>query len=193
MRALKITSKSEYLAEMAKYSKYIGSVVVKRSGKPFKSKSTMNTVCGMCINPNSMKIAYIFDEDESIVDCHMCRLEHAPYKRARDVTIYNKASESYSDYEIGITNDDRGGIGNFWDQQIQMNYGHLSGWSPGIPGTMAVRLTDNGDGITFVMANNEFTLDYDEFAMVHAMMLYYHNESKLDDKPLSYHFTKQKK
>lgn len=193
MRAPQITNKDEYLAELGKYSKNIGSVVVKRSKKPFKSRTTKNTVAGICINPNSRKIAYIFNEDDSIVDCHMCRLDRTTLNRARDVVIYNKAAESYSDYLIGITNDDRGGIGHFWDQQITMTYGHLSGWSPGIPGTLAGIMTDNGDDITFDMGDAEFVMDYDVFAKVHAMMLYYHTKSKLDDKPLSYHFTKTKK
>lgn len=47
-------------------------LVKKKSNKPFKSKSTINTVKGKVINPYTNKEAYTFIEDDSIVDVHMC-------------------------------------------------------------------------------------------------------------------------
>lgn len=189
MRAMQISNKSEYLFELAKYSKNIGLCVEKRSGKPFKSKSTTNTICGICINPNSAKIAYIFDEDESIVDCHQCRIEPHASERPCNIIIQNVDSGVQSDYDIGITQDIRGGIGKFWNQQITLTFGTQSGWAMGIPGSVAGVMTDNGDNWIINMGASSFTVDYSEFDRMHAMMMYYQDHSKLNDDPVSYHIT----
>jgi len=51
----------------------IGKRVYKKSGKPFKSTEKVNTVSGVTINPNTNKKAFTFEEDDSIVDCFICK------------------------------------------------------------------------------------------------------------------------
>lgn len=46
--------------------------VRKISGKPFKSGSKINTVKGETINPNTNLPAFVFEEDDSIVDKKIC-------------------------------------------------------------------------------------------------------------------------
>lgn len=48
--------------------------VCKKSGKKFKSGRYINTVSGICNNPEDPKYrtAYTFEEDDSIVNCDMC-------------------------------------------------------------------------------------------------------------------------
>jgi hypothetical protein len=46
--------------------------VRKLSGKPFKSGRKINTVKEETVNPNTGKPAYTFDEDDSVVDQHIC-------------------------------------------------------------------------------------------------------------------------
>lgn len=53
---------------------WIGKKVVKRSRKPFKSGLIEATVKGTCINHNSGKDAFTFEEDDSVVDAFICRL-----------------------------------------------------------------------------------------------------------------------
>lgn len=54
---------------------WIGQKVYKRrSGKPFKSGNKENTVKSFTINPNTMKFAFTFEEDESIVDAFILRI-----------------------------------------------------------------------------------------------------------------------
>ena len=52
----------------------IGKQVHKISKKPFKSKQVYNTVKGVTINPHTQLEAFAFEEDESIVDVHICKL-----------------------------------------------------------------------------------------------------------------------
>jgi len=59
---------------MESYYSNIGKQVYKRSNKPFKSGSKINTVKAVMINPNTFKPAYAFEEDNSIVDAFICRL-----------------------------------------------------------------------------------------------------------------------
>ena len=40
--------------------------------KPFKSGLKENTVKGLTINPNTGNLAFTFQEDDSVVDCHIC-------------------------------------------------------------------------------------------------------------------------
>lgn len=193
MREPVITNKHEYLTAMAIASKSIGCVVAKRSGKPFKSSNKRNTVVGVCINPKSKKIAYIFDEDESIVDCSKCTNIVSNIKqRKRSITIACEADKHYADYDIAITADERGGIGQQWNQQVEMTYGYLSGWTENIKGTLAGHLHDDGDGIRVDLMNNTvMVLDYSQFSVLFAMLLYYNNASKLEDKPSSYRIHKE--
>jgi hypothetical protein len=46
----------------------IGTKVIKKSPKPFKSTLKVNTIKGYCINPYTNKEAYTFEEDDSCVD-----------------------------------------------------------------------------------------------------------------------------
>lgn len=57
------------------WNKLIGSVVSKRSGKPFKSGSKTATVVGVETNPDSGKTAFRLKEDNTLVDCYQCRPE----------------------------------------------------------------------------------------------------------------------
>jgi hypothetical protein len=63
-----------------KYSQWIGKKVSKtnlrrdKNPKPFKSGLISNTVKNVTVNPNTGKIAFSFEEDDSIVDCHICEL-----------------------------------------------------------------------------------------------------------------------
>lgn len=61
------------------YSEWIGKKVSKsaltnKSPKPFKSGSISNTVKEVSINPNTGRLGFLFEEDDSIVDCHICEL-----------------------------------------------------------------------------------------------------------------------
>ena len=61
------------------YSTWVGQRVFKyrktRTPKPFKSGHQVNTVKGITVNPNTQKVAFIFEEDDSIVDAHICQVE----------------------------------------------------------------------------------------------------------------------
>jgi hypothetical protein len=46
--------------------------VRKKSGKPFKSRSKINTVRGIAINPYTGRLGYVFFEDDSVVDQRIC-------------------------------------------------------------------------------------------------------------------------
>lgn len=46
--------------------------VRKKSGKPFKSRNKTNTVKGTTTNPHTGKPAFIFFEDDSVVDQDKC-------------------------------------------------------------------------------------------------------------------------
>jgi hypothetical protein len=55
------------------YMGWIGQKVVKHSGKPFKSGKKTATVKGYASNPNSGKVAFVFEEDDSVVDAYQTR------------------------------------------------------------------------------------------------------------------------
>lgn len=42
--------------------------------KPFKSGLKVNTVKGITTNPHTNKSAFTFEEDNSLVDCHACKI-----------------------------------------------------------------------------------------------------------------------
>ena len=62
------------------YYDWIGKKVVKKSGRPFKSKDKENTVVDIIVHPvlykkeNREELAFIFAEDNSYVNCKMCEL-----------------------------------------------------------------------------------------------------------------------
>lgn len=53
---------------------FIGKKVKKKSGKPFKSGLKVNTVKKLTHNPNTKKPAFFFEEDQSVVDAHICEI-----------------------------------------------------------------------------------------------------------------------
>lgn len=55
------------------YKNWVGKRVVKKSKKPFKSGHRIATVKEVTINPFSDKIAFSFLEDDSVVNCELCR------------------------------------------------------------------------------------------------------------------------
>ena len=61
------------------YKLWIGRVVWKKTRKPFKSSLQKATVKGVTVNPQSPKnkLAFIFIEDDSIVDCEVCELANS--------------------------------------------------------------------------------------------------------------------
>jgi len=62
------------------YTLWVGKKVTKsglRSNttpKPFKSKLQANTVKEVTVSPYTGKPGFLFEEDDSIVDCHVCKL-----------------------------------------------------------------------------------------------------------------------
>ncbi len=50
----------------------IGERVCKNSNKPFKSGDKINTVKGVVVNEHINKYAFIFEEDDSNVECWRC-------------------------------------------------------------------------------------------------------------------------
>lgn len=58
-----------------KYQEMIGKRVVKKSRKPFKSGHIINTIKGVTTNPYANnRAAFTFEEDESFVNCQLCKL-----------------------------------------------------------------------------------------------------------------------
>ena len=54
----------EYIGKKCKKSRIRGA-----TPKPFKSGSSVNTIKGIIINPHTSKDAFIFEEDDSCVNC----------------------------------------------------------------------------------------------------------------------------
>jgi hypothetical protein len=52
----------------------VGRQIMKVSGKPFKSKGLYNTVSGVTENPHTDRVAFTYEEDDSVVDAHICKL-----------------------------------------------------------------------------------------------------------------------
>ncbi len=57
---------------MTDFTQFIGQVVTKTSGKPFKSGAETNRVATVTTNPHTYNAAFTFEEDDSVVDCHQC-------------------------------------------------------------------------------------------------------------------------
>ena len=51
----------------------IGRMVAKSSRKPFKSGNKINTVKDVVTNSYTGRVAFTFEEDDSCVECRMCR------------------------------------------------------------------------------------------------------------------------
>ncbi len=60
------------------FKSYVGKQVFKSSGKPFKSKSAINTVKDVIMHPILHCPAFIFNEDDSYVECDRCSEYHGP-------------------------------------------------------------------------------------------------------------------
>lgn len=62
------------------YEEWVGKKVIKTSGKPFKSKSKINTVSALMIHTilfektGEIIPCFTFEEDDSYVDCRSCEL-----------------------------------------------------------------------------------------------------------------------
>lgn len=50
----------------------IGKLVKKKTNKPFKSQSRINTIKDVILHPRLGIPAYTFVEDDSYVDCNVC-------------------------------------------------------------------------------------------------------------------------
>lgn len=50
----------------------IGTVIVKISGRPFKSSFKQATVKGYIIHPKTKRQCYTFEEDDTYVECLRC-------------------------------------------------------------------------------------------------------------------------
>lgn len=50
----------------------IGLKVKKISGKPFKSGLKFNTISGTGIHPKTKRATFLFEEDDSYVECKQC-------------------------------------------------------------------------------------------------------------------------
>lgn len=61
--------RTETSYELAAWPLWVGKQVSKVSGKPFKSKEKVNTVSGITIHPVTGLHAFIFNEDDSAVEC----------------------------------------------------------------------------------------------------------------------------
>jgi hypothetical protein len=55
------------------WSDWVGSLITKHSGKPFKGGDYNVIVKAVTTNPHSNKMAFLIS-DGSIVDCHQCKL-----------------------------------------------------------------------------------------------------------------------
>lgn len=59
--------------KQGEWNTYVGKMIVKHSGKPFKSGEKEGTVISLTINPHTEKDAFLMN-DGSIVDCYQCKL-----------------------------------------------------------------------------------------------------------------------
>lgn len=62
-------------ADIERFKSMVGKQVMKRrSGKPFKSGNKVNTIKACdTIHPNTGRLCFTFLEDESYVECHICK------------------------------------------------------------------------------------------------------------------------
>lgn len=65
--------KIDKFQDKAAWHKYVGKRICKHSGRPFKSGKKIETVVKLGVNEHSGKFGFVL-ADESIVDCHQCKL-----------------------------------------------------------------------------------------------------------------------
>lgn len=65
------------MSELENWDEWIGSLVTKRSKKPFKGGAYAVFILSMTVNPHSGKQAFKVTDGkiESIVDCFQCRIK----------------------------------------------------------------------------------------------------------------------
>lgn len=56
------------------YEKFLGQKVEKKSGRPFKSALKINTATALCCDLIVKRLCFVFEEDESYVECFRCRV-----------------------------------------------------------------------------------------------------------------------
>lgn len=61
------------MTNIEQYTDFIGKQVMKKQ-KPFKSGNRINTVKGVINHPILNRPAFVFEEDDSYVECNRCRL-----------------------------------------------------------------------------------------------------------------------
>jgi hypothetical protein len=59
------------------FESYVDKNVIKASGKPFKSGLLVGTVHSVGVNPYTGKPGFFFYNDDSIVDCYICKAAQA--------------------------------------------------------------------------------------------------------------------
>ena len=59
---------------MENFENNIGKIVCKKSNKPFKSGLLKNTIKSVINHQITNKPAYLFNEDDSYVECKMCQI-----------------------------------------------------------------------------------------------------------------------
>lgn len=67
--------RKETTEDRAVWVTWMGLKVSKHSGRPFKSTFKVNTVRGTTIHPTSGRLCFLFEEDETYVECRTCRID----------------------------------------------------------------------------------------------------------------------
>lgn len=81
------------------YNTWLGQRVLKRSGKPFKSTLKINTAAATTSNPHTGRLAFLFEEDESVVDAHICKLAD-PYIEQTTVVVTREYNPEFGDGRV---------------------------------------------------------------------------------------------
>ncbi len=68
------SAKPESAEKLARWLTWVGQRVNKKSGKPFKSTFKIATVKGTVDHPITKRLCFIFNEDDSFVECGKCQL-----------------------------------------------------------------------------------------------------------------------
>lgn len=70
-----MTAKSNHdFNDIEFYEDFLGQKIEKKSGRPFKSTLKNNTAKALCCNLFTKRLCFLFEEDESFVECFRCRL-----------------------------------------------------------------------------------------------------------------------
>lgn len=56
------------------YENFLGQRVKKKSGRPFKSSLKINTATALCCDLIVKRLCFVFEEDDSYVECFRCTL-----------------------------------------------------------------------------------------------------------------------